>query len=298
VAESFSEGHQLLGIHGLALLRSGAERRFAGVEERTAEMAEILERLESPDFTRRDLPTKEVGAGYADWAHTYDQQPDNDTIAAEEPIVRALLDGLAPGPVLDAACGTGRHAAYLVASGREVIGVDTSEEMLARAREKLPDVDLRAGDLTALPLEDASVSGAVCALALSHLPEIGPAVCELARVVRPGGSIVISNPHPLATGILGWRAVFCDQQGQRLTVPEHPHLHSDYIDAFGAAGLLAHRLLEPGLTREQARARARPGHEDAFEDALTGLPAVIVWEARHRCAATSEPTGAPRVQEH
>lgn len=156
--------------------------------------------------------------------------------------------------------------------------MDFSEAMLARARERLPGLDLRRGELTALPLEDGSVAAAVCALALSHLPSLGPAVAELARVLRPGGRLVISNPHPFATGVLGWRAVFADGVGERTMIPEHPHSHGDYVAAFGEAGLVVRRVIEPVLSRADARARAKAGHEDAFEEALTGVPAVIVWE--------------------
>ncbi len=60
---------------------------------------------------------------------------------------------------------------------------------------------------------------------------------------------------------------------------EHPHPHGDYLDAFAAAGLVARRRLEPPLTREQARARAKGLHPELHEAALTGLPAVIVWDA-------------------
>jgi hypothetical protein len=62
-------------------------------------------------------------------------------------------------------------------------------------------------------------------------------------------------------------------------IPERPHLHGACLAAFGAAGIVARRLIEPALTREQARAHAKDGHPDAFEEALTGSPAVIVWEA-------------------
>lgn len=279
MSDGFLQGHYLLGIEGLALLRAGAGRRLEGVDTRVREIEAILGRLEEhPHSGRRDLPEHAVDPGYAGWAESYDD-PGNDTIALEEPVVRELLDELPPGPVLDAACGTGRHVAYLAQAGREVVGADASEAMLARARAKLPGADLRHGELTALGLDDGAFAGAVCALALSHLPEIGPAIAELGRVLRPGGRLVISNPHPFATGVLGWRAVFADEAGRRSTIREHPHLHGDYLAAFSAAGLVARRLIEPALTRDQARARAKAGHADAFEEALTGVPAVIVWEA-------------------
>ncbi len=282
MTEEFRQGHYILGIEGLALLRAGARRAFGGVEARVEEIREIASRLDEPPFSeRRDLPEVDVSAGYAQWATDYDE-PGNDTIALEEPVVRELLAQLPAGPVLDAACGTGRHAAHLSRSGRdEVIGVDASEEMLDRARAKLAGVDLRCGELTALPLEDGEVVGAVCALALSHLPKIDAAIAELARVLRPGGRLIVSNPHPFATAILGWRAVFVDPQGRRSMIPEYPHLHGDYISAFREAGLAVRCCIEPPLSREQAQARAKKHRTAAFEDALTGVPAVIVWEAVH-----------------
>lgn len=278
MAAEFRQGHYLLGVEGLALLRAGARRSFDGVDARVEEIREILSRLEEPPYAeRRDLPEADVDAGYAEWAEDYDE-PGNDTIEAEEPVVRDLLDRLPAGAVLDAACGTGRHAAYLRGRGRRVIGVDASRAMLDRAAAKLPNADLRRGELTALPLADGEVAGAVCALALSHLAELGPAIAELARVLEPGGRLIVSNPHPFATAILGWRAVFLDADGRRSMIPEHPHLHGDYVAAFDAASLLVRRCVEPRLSREQARARAKKHRVDAFEEALTGVPAVIVWE--------------------
>jgi len=276
----FTQGHQLLGISGLALLRAGARRSFEGVDARVAEIASVIDSLDQEPFaSRRDLPESSVGDGYAGWAESYDQ-PGNDLIELEEPVVRPLLSALPDGVVLDAACGTGRHAGWLAVAGRAVIGVDGSEAMLAAARARLDSsVDLRHGDLTALPVDDGSCAGAVCALALSHVADLGPAVRELGRVLRPGGRLIVSNPHPFATGVLGWRAVFTDADGQRRMIPEYPHLHGAYIAAFAAAGLVVRRCIEPGLSADAARRRAKGIHEDAYVEALTGIPALIVWEA-------------------
>jgi ubiquinone/menaquinone biosynthesis C-methylase UbiE len=278
MAGEFRQGHYVLGIEGLALLRAGARRDYSEVDTRTEEMREIISRLgEQPYSEPRDLPEVGVDAGYAQWADDYDD-PGNDTIALEQPVVQDLLAQFPDGPVLDAACGTGRHAAHLQECGYdEVIGVDSSEAMLSRARSKLPGVDFRLGELAALPLEDGQVVGAVCALALSHLQEIGPAIAELARVVRPGGHLVVSNPHPFATAILGWRAVFVDSDGRRSMIPEYPHRHSDYITAFSDAGFTVRRCIEPSLSGEQARERAKKHRTDAFEDALENVPAVVIW---------------------
>ncbi len=114
--------------------------------------------------------------------------------------------------------------------------------------------------------------GAVCALALSHLPQIAPAIAELGRVLAPGGRLIVSDPHPLASGVLGWRAVYTDSAGQRRMIPEHPHLHAEYVRAFGAAGLVVRRLIEPGLTRDQARARPRAGSSRPSRRRSPGCP--------------------------
>ena len=109
MTEGFRQGHYILGIEGLALLRAGARRDYDGVDTRTEEMLGIISRLNEPPYSkRRDLPEVGVEAGYAQWADDYDD-PGNDTIALEEPVVRGLLEQLPDGPVLDAACGTGRQ---------------------------------------------------------------------------------------------------------------------------------------------------------------------------------------------
>lgn len=106
-----------------------------------------------------------------------------------------ILGPLLPGVALDAACGTGRYTEYLAGRGHQVIGVDSSPDMLAHARTRVPNADLRQGDLHLLPVPDDHVDIVVCALALTHLPDVGPAITEFARVLRPGGHLVITDVH-------------------------------------------------------------------------------------------------------
>ncbi|MFF3787590.1 class I SAM-dependent DNA methyltransferase [Streptomyces sp. NPDC001933] len=135
---------------------------------------------------------------YQSWAPHYDS-PGNQIIAIEQPVVRRILDGLPVGTGLDAACGTGRHTTCLQALGHDVIGVDASPEMLAQARKRLPDVAFHKVGLHRLPLPGNAVDTVVCALALTHVPGLAPVLAKFARVLRSGGSLVISDAHLLVS---------------------------------------------------------------------------------------------------
>jgi SAM-dependent methyltransferase len=234
-------GELLLGIEGLALLRlafgDDAEARRARVRE----IRDLLERLDrEPELEAPlDAPEYDMTEGYALWSQTYDQPLR--LFPIEHPTMRMLLDPLPPSVVLDAACGTGRYSAYLAGRGHRVIGVDRSRAMLAKARAKLPKIDFRDGDLEALPLQSGSVDAAVCALALVHLPEVGKAIAELARVVRPGGRVIVSDVHPFLV-LLGWQAQFRTASGGAGFMRLHPHLPSDYCGAFRRSGAARARL--------------------------------------------------------
>lgn len=182
----------LAGLEGIALLRA-----FAGEYDRDfthARLAELCVLLESAGQFGNGAETPPVTSaeGYRAWAETYDRAG-NRLIDIEQPLVWQILDCLPPGIAVDAACGTGRHAQHLAGLGHSVIGVDTSADMLAIARAKIPGGDFRDGDLHQLPVPDQHADIVVCALALSHIPDLGPALTEFARVLRPGAHLVISD---------------------------------------------------------------------------------------------------------
>jgi ubiquinone/menaquinone biosynthesis C-methylase UbiE len=109
--------------------------------------------------------------------------------------------GIGPGQrVLDVACGTGivtRTAADLVAPGGTVAGVDLNEAMLTVARRVVPGVELHRGDAGKLPFDDGSFDTVVSQMALMFFSARAEAVQEMARVVRPGGTVAVLVPGAL-----------------------------------------------------------------------------------------------------
>jgi ArsR family transcriptional regulator len=107
----------------------------------------------------------------------------------------ALLALLPPGwTVADLGCGTGQTAAALAPHVRRVIAVDQSAAMLKAAKKRtaaLGNVEVRQGSLEALPLDAASCDGALLLLALTYVADPAAAVREAARILRPGGRLVV-----------------------------------------------------------------------------------------------------------
>src|ERR1700742_1290951 len=133
--------------------------------------------------------------GYEQWSASYDADAGGGLFTVDEPVVAECLTGRAPGVALDAACGTGRFAKLLAGSGHQVIGIDSSPDMLAQARRRVPASRFHVAELGRLPLHDDSADVIVCALALVHVPQLHPVLAEFARVLRPGGDLVISDIH-------------------------------------------------------------------------------------------------------
>jgi len=117
-------------------------------------------------------------------------------------IDRQLLEAFADSvddPVVDIGCGPGQVGAYLRRWGRRVVGVDLSVEMARLAGGRL---DLAAAaDLRLLPFRSGQLGGAVAFYSLIHLPreELGAALIEFRRVLRPGGRVLFSVHEGQAT---------------------------------------------------------------------------------------------------
>lgn len=116
--------------------------------------------------------------------------------------------------ILDAGCGNGRYSRFLLrhADGAATItGFDLSPGMLARARKRLSSsrVAHATADLTKLPFGDGQFDAIVCGWVLEHLPDPRPGLRELARVLRPGGKLLLLSTEDTLTGAMCSRTWHC-----------------------------------------------------------------------------------------
>lgn len=127
------------------------------------------------------------GTAPRDWAEL--AEPEN------LPLYQRVLDLGAVGGgtgLVDLGCGSGLLCQLAGERGARVSGIDICPELLAIARERTPLGDLREGDISALPFAEGSFEVATAVNALQFAPEPSRAFSEAARVLRPGGVLVVA----------------------------------------------------------------------------------------------------------
>ena len=136
---------------------------------------------------------------------------------------REWIGSRASGRTLEVAIGTGRSLPFYPAEV-DLTGLDLSAEMLAVARRRADDlgrpVELVEGDAEQLPVPDASFDTAVCALGLCSIPHPDVAIAELARVLRPGGTLLLLD-HVGSTWPPVWALQWLVERVTILTAGEH-----------------------------------------------------------------------------
>jgi malonyl-CoA O-methyltransferase len=217
--------------------------------------------------TRRPAPV-DIQTGYALWANTYPPYAHNSLMQLEESSMLALLPMRLDGTTgLDLACGSGRYLRHLQRRGAtEMVGVDISAAMLANAagwkRVK--------GDLNALPFANDRVDIITCGLAVGHSASLVRIIENVARVLRPGGTMIYSDLHP-AAALTGWQRTFSAADGHLYQLEHHIHSLENHYKACLLAGLNITAILEPSLTEAPSREAAR-------------LPAILAIRVVKQCA--------------
>ena len=148
-----------------------------------------------------------------------------------------IYEFLKPQPgmkILDIGCGTGNLSLELAKLGAEVTGVDISEAMLVKAREKAKkenlDIEFYCADVHNLPFDDETFDAVVSLSALEFVPDLSEALKEAYRVLKPGGRLVI--------GIIGGNSTWCryyEEKAKKDSTSVFKYAHFLTLDEFLAA---------------------------------------------------------------
>jgi ubiquinone/menaquinone biosynthesis C-methylase UbiE len=174
-------------------------------------------------FRRQPQPVSPTD-GYDLWAATYDRQSDNAVLALESRLFTELLARVSiRGKVIaDIGCGTGRHWKELLAQQpARIIGVDPSVKMTEHLKSRYPDAEVYSGTGDRLQgLEAGSFDFVISTLALAHIPDTAGAFHEWSRIVREGGSVLITDFHADAIRA-GMKRTFPGPRGT-VEIAQHP----------------------------------------------------------------------------
>ncbi len=220
------------------------------------------------------------------WSAATDDGPYNGWL--ERPAFRALLPGSVDGKVIvDAACGSGAQAEWLLDQGAEVTGFDVSPGMVAEAERRCGKRGrFVVADLTApLPLEPASVDGITCSLAMHYVADWSVPLRSFASALRPGGWAVISSDHPFGPPLPGQQGGYFDtelvsaswRKGDVEVIQSYWRRPLTAVfSAFADAGFAVDRISEPQPSPEALRR-----YPDELSN-VVGVPAFIIYRLWRR----------------
>ena len=217
------------------------------------------------------LPAQEA---YTLWAPTYDQTP-NPLLALEERRLTPVLTKFAQQDIVDLGCGTGRWLRRLEPlAPRSLTGIDSSAAMLAEARKKCQQsTALIQASGAATPVPDSSCDCVLASFLFSYISHTSTFATEIARILRPGGTLIISDLHPDAT-TYGWRRTF-RSHGNLFEIVTFPYTFLDLIAPMHAAGMRLEQIDEPCFGDEEAAIFSDNRMHDGFRQ-VESLP-VIYW---------------------
>ncbi|MGV3639990.1 MAG: class I SAM-dependent DNA methyltransferase [Adhaeribacter sp.] len=174
---------------------------------------------------------------YNSWASQYDTNQ-NKTRDLEGQALRATLADLPFAHCLEIGCGTGKNTLWLMEKASKVTAVDLSEEMLAKAREKISSTQVHfiQADINASWDFGGQVYDLVSfSLVLEHIENLEPVFAQAARSLLAGGYLFLGELHPFKQ-YAGTKARFDTPEGRQV-VPCFNHHISDFLQAAASQGL-------------------------------------------------------------
>jgi demethylmenaquinone methyltransferase / 2-methoxy-6-polyprenyl-1,4-benzoquinol methylase len=202
------------------------------------------------------LPEPQVEAMFDRIASVYDLMNSVMTAGMHQRWRERAVDlaGVGPGSrALDVATGTGDLAIALAQRGADVVGVDFAEKMLAIARNKAPAIDFRTGNALALEFPDDEFDAATVGFGARNFDDLERGLAEMARVVKPGGKVVvleITTPQkpPLAWFFKAWFDHMVPLIGRIAADPAAYEYLPSSVKRFPGPHDLAARMAATGMT--------------------------------------------------
>lgn len=216
---------------------------------------------------------------FAAWARVYDEQ-ENPLLLLEKRILSRMLPDARNKSVIDLGCGTGRWLSYFSHAGAATVcGLDSSRAMLdVAAAKNIDKAELIHSELPFLPLASRSIDLALASFVLSYVDDLTESAAELARVLRPGGDLFISDMNPETAIALGWRRSF-STAGQRFELAVKNRRMGEVIDAFASRGFSLVASLEPHFGGPERALFQKHKMESAWI-AADGLPPIYMLQLR------------------
>lgn len=220
---------------------------------------------------------------YDRWHDRFGVDMDDD--APWHRLVKRHLD-LDGASVLEIGCGRGGFATWLAGQpARTVVGADFSRTAVTRAAEAAPSVAFEQADIQRLPHPDSSFDIVISCETVEHVPDPRGAVLELARVLKVGGSLLLTTPNYM--NLLGLHRAYLRVIGRTFTEGGQPINNLTMLPR--TAAWLRRAGLRARLVDASGHYVPVPGRRPVRVAALDGPVTVVKWFGSHQLLVATKP---------